>query len=89
MALLCTVPDLWSCLITSMWFSNSEDFNYDNVIGALLCEELRRTNSSEKETIIAMATRGRSREHGKNSRNDSRSKSRVKKGSQSDDIVAN
>ena len=43
----------------------------------------------KKETTVAMATRGRSREHGKNSRNDLRSKSRVKKGSQSDDIVAN
>ena len=33
-SLLCTLLDSQNHVITSTWFSNSEDFDYENVIGA-------------------------------------------------------
>ena len=38
-ALLCTLPDSWDHLISSMPFSNRKSFNYDTIVGALLLEE--------------------------------------------------
>ena len=35
-ALLCTLPESWNHLITSMWFSNIEEVDYDNIVGTLL-----------------------------------------------------
>ena len=43
-ALLCTLPESYNHPITSMWFSNIEEVDYDNIVGILLIEELRRAN---------------------------------------------
>ena len=57
-ALLCTLPESWNHLITSMWFSNIEEVDYDNIVGTLLIEELRRANSIGSESTSAVATKG-------------------------------
>ena len=41
-ALLCTLPDLWDHLITSMSFSNPKSFDYSTIVGALLLEKQPR-----------------------------------------------
>ena len=43
----CTFPYSWDHLITSKSFSNSESFDYDTIVGALLVEEKRGKNNQE------------------------------------------
>ena len=71
-ALLCTLPESWNHLITSMWFSNIEEVDYDNIVGTLLIEELCRANNIGSKSTTVVATRGRLREQGHNSKNPSR-----------------
>jgi hypothetical protein len=78
--LLCSFPESWDHLVTSMWFSTTDAIDYDIVVGALLSEEMRRRSSKETSTTEAMVVRGRSTERGKNQRGTSRSKSKGKKG---------
>jgi hypothetical protein len=65
--LLCSLPESWDHLVTSMWFSTTDTIDYDIVVGALLSEEMRRKSSLETSTSEAMVTRGRSKERGEDS----------------------
>jgi hypothetical protein len=40
--LLCSFPESWDHLVTSMWFNSTDAIDYDIVVGALLSEEMRR-----------------------------------------------
>jgi hypothetical protein len=72
--LLCSLPESWDNLVTSISFSSIDVLDYDFVVGALLVEEMRRKSSQETSTSKAMLVRGRTKE--KNERIFSRSKSR-------------
>jgi hypothetical protein len=76
--LLCSLPDSWDNLLTSISFSSTKVLDCDSIVGALLAEEMRRKSSQETSTSEAMLVRGRTKE--KNERSFSRSKSRHKKG---------
>jgi hypothetical protein len=39
--LLCSLPESWDHLVTSMWFSTTHTIEYDIVVGALLSEEVQ------------------------------------------------
>eukprot|EP01018_Ginkgo_biloba_P027656 Gb_41806 [translate_table: standard] len=80
--LLCSLPESWDHLVTSISISTTDTLEYDTVVGSLLSEETRRKSSSESSTSEAMVARGRSKEIGEKSRGTSRSKSRGKKGTQ-------
>jgi hypothetical protein len=80
--LLCSFPESWDHLVTSMWFSTTDTIEYDTFVGALLSEEVWRKSNLETSTSEAMVARGRSKERGENSRGTSRSKSKGKKGKQ-------
>jgi hypothetical protein len=45
LALLCSLPESWDHLVTSMWFRTTYTTDYDIVVGALLFEEMRRRSS--------------------------------------------
>jgi hypothetical protein len=76
--LLCSLPESWDNLVTSISFSSTDVLDYDSVVGALLAEEMRRKSSKETSTSEAMLVRGRTKEQ--NERSFSRSKSRHRKG---------
>jgi hypothetical protein len=78
--LLCSLPESWDNLVTSISFSSTDVLDYDYVVGALLAEEMRRKSSQETSTSEAMLVRGRPKEKEKNQRSSSRSKSRGRKG---------
>jgi hypothetical protein len=40
--LLCSLPESWDNLVTSINFSSIEVLDYDSIVGALLAEEMRR-----------------------------------------------
>lgn len=77
--LLCSLPESWDHLVTSISFSTTDTLEYRFVVSALLSEEVRRKSSIETSTLEAMVVRGRSRERGEKSRGTSRSKSKGKK----------
>jgi hypothetical protein len=76
--LLCSLPESWDNLVTSISFSSIDVLDYDSIVGALLAEEMRRKSSQETSTSEAMLVRGRTKE--KNQIISSRSKSRRIKG---------
>ena len=76
--LLCSLPESWDNLVTSIIFSSTDLLDYDYVVGALLAEEMRRKSSKETSTSEAMLIRGQTTE--KNERSSFRSKSRNRKG---------
>jgi hypothetical protein len=76
--LLCSFPESWDSLVTSISFSSTNVLDYDFVVGALLAEEMRRKSSQETSTSEAMVIRGHPKEQ--NQRSSSRSKSRGRKG---------
>jgi hypothetical protein len=76
--LLCSLPESWENLVTSISFSSTKVLYYDSVVGALLAEEMRRKSSKETSTSEEMLVRGRTKEQNEISL--SRSKSRHKKG---------
>jgi hypothetical protein len=78
--ILCSLPESWDHLVTSMWFITTDTIDYDIVVGALLIEEMRRRSSKETSTAEAMVVRVRSIERGKDQRGTSRSKTRGKNG---------
>jgi hypothetical protein len=75
---LCSLPESWDNLVSSISFSSTYVLDYDSVVGALLDEEMRIKSSKEASTSEAILVRGRTKE--KNERITSRSKSRHKKG---------
>jgi hypothetical protein len=76
--LLCSLPESWDNLVTSISFSLADVLDYDSVVGALLVEEMRRKSSQETSTSEVLLIRGRTKE--KNERSFSQSKSRHRKG---------
>jgi hypothetical protein len=78
--LLCSFPESWDHLVTTMWFSTTYTIDYDTVVGALLSEEMRRRSSKETSTIEAMVVRGRSTEGGKDQKGTTQSNSKDSKG---------
>jgi hypothetical protein len=60
--LLCSLPESWDNLVTSINFSSKDVLDYDFVVGALLAEEMRRKSSQETSTSEAMLVRGRTKE---------------------------
>ena len=55
--LLCTLPNSWDHIITSISFSNLESFDCDIVVGAVLLKEQSRKNNQENSSSVAVATR--------------------------------
>ena len=56
--LLCSLPESWDHLVTTMWFNRTYAIDYDIVVGALLFEEMRKRSSKETSTTEAMVVRG-------------------------------
>jgi hypothetical protein len=56
--LLCSLPESWDNLVTSISFISADVLDYDSVVGALLAEEMRRKSSKETSTSEAMLIRG-------------------------------
>jgi hypothetical protein len=52
--LLCSFPESWDNVVTSISFSSTKVLDYDSVVGALLAEEMRRKSSKETSTSEAM-----------------------------------
>jgi hypothetical protein len=77
--LLCSFPESWDYLVTTMWFSTTDAIEYDTIVGALLSEDVRKISSKEASTTEEMVVRGRSNEKGKNQKGTSRPKSKGKK----------
>jgi hypothetical protein len=80
--LLCSLPESWDHLVTTVWFNTTYAIDYDIVVGALLPEEMRKKSSKETSTTAAMVVKGQSTERGKNHRGTSRSKSKGNKSKQ-------
>jgi hypothetical protein len=40
--LLCSLPESWDHLVTTVWFNTTNSIDYDIVVGALLFEEMRK-----------------------------------------------
>jgi hypothetical protein len=57
--LLCSFPESWDNLVTSISFSSTDVLDYDSVVGALLAEEMRRKSSKETSTSEVMLIKGR------------------------------
>ena len=74
--LLCTLPESWGQVVSSINLSTTDTLEFDNVVGALLSKELRKKSSFETSSPKALVFRGRSKERGENSRDTSRSKSK-------------
>ena len=72
--LLCTLPESWGQVVSSISLSTTSPLEFDNVVGALLSEELKKKTSLETSSPEALVVRGRSREKGEKSRGTSRSK---------------
>ena len=77
--LLCTLPESWGQVVSSISLSTIDTLEFDNVVGALLSEELRKKSSIETSSPETLVVRGRSKEKGENSRGTSRSKSKGRK----------
>ena len=60
--LLCSLPESWDNIVTSISFSSIDVLYYDSVVGALLAKEMRRKSSQETSTSEAMLIRGRTKE---------------------------
>ena len=74
--LLCTLPESWGQAVSSISLSTTNNLEFDNVVGALLFEELRKKSSLKTYSLEALVVRGRSKEKRENSRGTSRSKSK-------------
>ena len=77
--LLCTLPESWGQVVSSISLSTTDTLEFDNVVGALLFEELRKKISLETSLPEALVVRGCSKEKGEKSRGTSRSKSKGRK----------
>jgi hypothetical protein len=56
--LLCSFPESWDNLVTSIIFISTEVLDYDTVVGVLPAEEMRRKSSKETSTSKVMLIRG-------------------------------
>ena len=57
--ILCTLPESWGQLVSSISLSTTDTLEFDNVVGALLSEELRKKTSLETSSPKALVVRGR------------------------------
>ena len=74
---LCSLPESWNGLVMALsnFVSGSSTLKFDDVVGAILSEEMRRKSSGETSgNALSAESRGRKMERGKSSRY--RSKSR-------------
>jgi len=78
--LLCSLPESWDHLATSIRFSTIDTIVYDTVVEALSYREMRRRSNKETSTTEAMVFKGRSTERGKDHKGTFRSKSKYSKG---------
>ena len=76
---LCTLPNSWGQVVSSISLSTTNTLEFDNVVGALLSEELRKKTSLETSSPEALVVRGRSKEKGEKSCGTSRSNSKGRK----------
>ena len=73
-SLLCSLPDSWDSLVIAIG-SNATALQFDEIVSALLTEEMRRKNM-DNQNGDALSVRGRSRNKNKNNSSSGRSKSR-------------
>ena len=62
--LLCTLPESWGRLVSSISLSTTDTLEFDTVVGAFLSEELRKKSSFETSSPEALVVRGRSKQRG-------------------------
>ena len=72
--LLCTLLESWGQVVSSISLSTTDTLEFDNVVGALLYEELRKKYSLETSSPEALVVRGWSKEKWEKSRGTFRSK---------------
>jgi hypothetical protein len=82
--ILCSLPESWNDLVmdVSNSVSSSNTLKFDDVVGVILSEEMRRKITSETSgNVLNMENRGRQKDRGKGSGNSrkGRSKSRLGK----------
>ena len=77
--LLCTLLESWGQVVSSISLSTTDTLEFDNVVGALLSEELRKKTSLETSSPKALVVKGRSKEKREKSRGTFRSRSKGRK----------
>jgi hypothetical protein len=85
--ILCSLPETWNGLVmvVSKFISGSNTLKFDDGVGAILSEEMRRKITGEtSDNVLNMENKGRQKDRGKGSRNhgnsrNGRSKSRLGK----------
>ena len=76
--ILCTLLESWGQVVSSISLSTTDTLEFDNVVGALLSEELRKKTSLETSSPEALVVRGHFKDKGENSRGNSSSNSKGK-----------
>ena len=77
--ILCTLPNYWGQVVSSISLNTTNTLEFDNVVGALLSKELRKKTILETSSPKALVFRDQSKEKAENSRGTSRSKSKGRK----------
>jgi hypothetical protein len=70
--ILCSLPERWNSLVmvVSNYVSGSNTLKFDDVVGVILSEEMRRKNTGETSgNALNMENRGRQKDRGKGSGN--------------------
>ena len=69
--ILCSFPESWNNLATTVsnFFPSSNTLMFDDVVGVILSEEMRRKNTGETSgNALTMESRGRQNERGRSSK---------------------
>ena len=67
---MCSLPESWNGLVMAIsnFVSGSSTLKFDDVVGAILSEEMQRKSSSETSgNALSVESRGRRMERGKSS----------------------